>query len=143
MGLFKRRPTVDNTLPDDAWLAAGSDRFETTKSRFFGSPETMRAGAQQAQQRGDLAAAAYFYAKAIDISQTWSFSRPGERPDRLDDDLFTEYADLTELLRGLRPQLNLLGSDLGQAVLYMDHLAKTAAQRSAAVRVIKTTGIKL
>ena len=91
MGLFgKRKLSIDESVDDQTWLINGHTRFDEGKSRFFGSPETMAAGGRQALQDGDLAAAVFYYGKAIDIAQTWSFMKPGERGLALDSQLFDE-----------------------------------------------------
>lgn len=73
MGLFRsRRPEADR-VPMTR-LSEGHARFDRGKGAHFGSPETVRDCGRLAYGRLDYAAAAAYYGKAIDISQTWSSS---------------------------------------------------------------------
>ena len=135
----------ENALPDETWLARGHERFERDKHAYFGSPETMHAGARDALARSDRAAALFFYAKAIDIAQTWSFGRPGERSPALDDTLFSGYVSLVCELLDSRPALNVLSGyneNGNTAGAYMASLARTPVQRQAADTFIARTGMQ-
>lgn len=106
MGRFLRKQekqVIDESVDDQTWIQQGGKRFEAGKSRHFGSPETMRAGGDQALSSGDIAAAVFYYGKAIDIAQTWAGSSPGERPIELDVQLFDAYATTVETIRTRRP----------------------------------------
>lgn len=105
MGLFgsSGKQVIDESVNDQTWIRQGHQRFESGKSRHFGSPETMRDGGDEAASRGDIAAASYYYAKAIDIAQTWANSKPGERPIELDMKLFDAYTTTLESIRSARP----------------------------------------
>jgi hypothetical protein len=108
MGFFSRnKTTIDESVDDQTWIRQGYQRFDRDKGSHFGSPETMRAGGDEAAGRGDLAAAIFYYGKAADIAQTWSSSKPGERPTELDIELFETYATGVETIRTMRP-----GADL-------------------------------
>jgi hypothetical protein len=121
MAFFSKRPTEPPT--DQGWLAAGHQRFERTKGRHFGSPETMAAGGDQAIGKGDLAAAVFFYAKAIDIAQTWSFGTyAGERSVGQDERIFQAYANALEDVKAGHPRADLYGrwnNESGETTLHM------------------------
>ena len=109
MGLFSKRPQEDSAEQDDhAWLYAGHQRFDRDKDRFFGSPETMRRGGEEALSRGDTAAAVFFFAKAIDIAQTWSRSRPHQRGYEDDVILFRLYSNTVGTIRAAHPDADVL-----------------------------------
>lgn len=111
MGLFRRKEDkliIDESVDDQTWIQQGAERFEAGKSRHFGSPETMRAGGDQAASKGDIAAAVFYYGKAIDIAQTWATSRPGERSIDLDAELFDAYATTVETIRTRRPDADIV-----------------------------------
>lgn len=110
MALFgkKGKQVIDESVDDQTWIRQGNQRFEAGKSRHFGSPETMRAGGDQAVAKGDIAAAVFYYAKAIDIAQTWANSKPGERPAELDVELFDVYARTLEAIRHARPNADVV-----------------------------------
>jgi hypothetical protein len=138
------RRAVDDSLPNEEWLAQGHRRFERDKQRYFGSPETMRGGAHDALAGGDRAAALFFFVKAVDIAQTWSFMKPAERPPELDDALFDEYVSLVCELLDARPGLNVLSGyneDGYTAGAYMARLARTPRQQRAVDRFISRTGM--
>ena len=107
MGLFSKKPA--GPVTDQQWLVAGHDRFDRTKGRHFGSPETMAAGGDAATRNGDTAAAVFFYAKAIDIAQTWSTSKPGERSTEQDERLFAVYVSALEDIKQERPDADIVG----------------------------------
>jgi hypothetical protein len=107
MGIFSRRAAPE-PMDDRAWLASGYARFDVGKSRFFGSPETMLQGGLQALRKQDTAAAVYYFAKAIDIAQTWTFTKPGERDTAADIRVFEEYVSAVRFIKTMRPDADLL-----------------------------------
>ncbi len=98
---------AEEPADDSAWIRAAHGRFDAGKSRFFGSPDTMRDGGAVAEQAGDLGAALFFYAKAVDIAHTWVGSKPGQRSLEDDVSLFDVYATALERVHAARP-----GADL-------------------------------
>lgn len=120
MGIFgKRKPFIDESVDDRTWLRNGHDRFDQGKSGSFGSPETMAAGGRQALQNGDLAAAVFYFGKAVDIAQTWSFMKAGERSLALDARVFDEYATALEAIRGQRPEADVVTDWNNENVIYV------------------------
>ena len=100
MGLFRRAPTqdplaprVDASLPDGPWFSASEQVYRDTVDAFYGSPETMASGGDQARQRGDHGAALLFYGKSIDMLHTaygWN-AMQGRQPGPLDDQMVDGY----------------------------------------------------
>ncbi len=80
MGFFnfkKRKPSdvpaseaidpVDNSLPDDEWLARSKARFEQMIKNYYGSCETIGQGGYACYGYGDFGTALFFYQKSIDV----------------------------------------------------------------------------
>lgn len=130
MGWFSKAPKDVGPVTDDQWLSAGSSRYEKQKGSYFGSPETMRAGGEEFLGQGDAAAALFFFAKAIDIAQTWSFARAGERDPRLDQELFGLYLETVKRAMAERPGMDLTrgphSDELSTSGNYMVQLAGIA-----------------
>jgi hypothetical protein len=129
MSLFNKRAQQDfSELNDQAWLLAGHRRYERDRSRFFGSPETMRRGGEEALSRGDTAAAVFFFAKGIDIAQTWSHSRPGERSYENDVILFQLYAEGIGTIKAAHPDADVLSDWVSENGRYTANMMVSVAK---------------
>jgi hypothetical protein len=134
VGLFRRAPTTHSEeqapFTDEQWLASGHQRFDVEKSKYFGSPETMRAGGEQMLATGDEAAAVFFFGKAIDIAQTWINSRPSQRSYEDDLELFGKYVETVQAIRSAHPMADLVSDRYNEnatrSAYYMIQLANTA-----------------
>jgi hypothetical protein len=129
MGLFSKRTREDLTEQHgQAWLLAGHQRFDRGKNRFFGSPETMRRGGEEALSRGDTAAAVFFFAKAIDIAQTWSRNRPHQRSYEDDAILFRLYAEAVATIRAAHPDADVLSDGVNENGRYTANMMVAVAK---------------
>lgn len=61
---------IDNSLPDDEWLARSQARFEQMIKNYYGSCETIGQGGQECYGYGDFGTALFFYQKSIDVLHT-------------------------------------------------------------------------
>ena len=61
---------IDNSLPDDEWLARSKTRFEEMIKNYYGSCETIGQGGQERYGYGDVGTALFFYQKSIDVLHT-------------------------------------------------------------------------
>lgn len=61
---------IDNSLPDDEWLARSNARFEEMVKNYYGSCETIGQGGQERYGYGDFGTALFFYQKSIDVLHT-------------------------------------------------------------------------
>lgn len=61
---------IDNSLPDDEWLACSEARYQTMVQRYYGSPETMAEGGKPCYGFGDFGTALFFFQKSIDMLHT-------------------------------------------------------------------------
>jgi hypothetical protein len=109
MGIFGKR-SLGNPAPEDdsSWLLAGHRTFDRNKSRFFGSPETMRRGGEEALGKGDTATAVFFFAKAIDIAQTWLRNPLHQRTYEENVTLFRLYVDAIAAIKASHPDADVL-----------------------------------
>jgi hypothetical protein len=69
MGFFSKKPEtpVDPTLQPDEWIAASEARYRDKVNAYYGSPETMARGGQEALEIEDFGTAMFFFRKSIDI----------------------------------------------------------------------------
>lgn len=82
MGFFNRKKSkpsvatgpvfdpIDDSLPDDEWLARSKTRFEQIVKNYYGSCETIGQGGQERYGYGDFGTALFFYQKSIDVLHT-------------------------------------------------------------------------
>ncbi len=83
MGFFNRKKSksttgpaskeidpIDNSLPDDEWLAQSKARFDRMIKNYYGSCETIGEGGQECYGYGDFGTALFFYQKSIDVLHT-------------------------------------------------------------------------
>ena len=61
---------IDDSLPDDEWLARSKTRFEQIVKNYYGSCETIGQGGQERYGYGDFGTALFFYQKSIDVLHT-------------------------------------------------------------------------
>jgi hypothetical protein len=114
---------------DRDWLAAGWKRFDSGKGQHFGSPETMSAGGIQALQQGDAAAAVFYFAKAIDIAQTWlgDSNPPYRRTLEQNVRLFGLYVDTIARIRAEYPDADLIGDWVNENGRYTANMMRAVA----------------
>ena len=141
MGLFGRNVKSQPGEQDDqSWLSAGHQRFDRDKARVFGSPETLRHGGEEALGRGDAATAVFFFAKAIDVAQTWSSNRAGQRSSEDDVTLFRLYVDTIRTIRRDHPDADVLSDWCNENGKYtanmMVSVAKNAFQEGMPVEAL-------
>lgn len=91
---------------DEAWLGDGHTRYERKVPKYYGSPETLAAGGDESMSQGDVAAAIFFYAEAIDTAQTRWATETRELSDDLR--LFTAYVDAVSAARTDHPDADLV-----------------------------------
>lgn len=145
MGFFRRDPRAERSrlpanrqaesgmpLSDEEWLAAGHRRFEKEINKYYGSPETMRAGGERMLATGDQAAAVFFFGKAVDMAQTW-LSRPGERTHQDDVELFDLYVRTVEMIRVTRPSADVVSDSYNENATYIVHRMIDVAGAAQAV----------
>lgn len=133
MGLFNKRPKTppnydDPALDDAAWLDAGDDRYRAAVSNHYGSPDTIAAGGDQRSRQGDVAAALYFYEKAIDTLHSiyvCGFDDTGpsgwsRQPSHQDLDIIDRYLDTLRQVRDRRP-----GAPIQNTVREVTHRLRT------------------
>jgi hypothetical protein len=100
-------PVVDDSrLSDGPWLHLGERRYERLLVRLDGPPEAIAAGGHERRRAGDLAAALFFFQKAIDMLHThYGFSGMKDRkPSSADWPLIDAYLGTLAEVRRLRPQ---------------------------------------
>src|SRR5690242_8049668 len=61
---------IDNSLPDDEWLARSEARYKEMVQHRWGSPETVAQGGKVCYGYGDFGTALFFYQKSIDMLHT-------------------------------------------------------------------------
>jgi hypothetical protein len=66
----KEVDSIDNSLPDDEWLARSEARFGQMVKNYWGSCETVAQGGQERYGYGDFGTALFFYQKSIDMLHT-------------------------------------------------------------------------
>jgi hypothetical protein len=95
-----------SSAPDAEWLRDGEQRYERLVARHYGSPETIAAGGHARRQVGDLAAALFFFQKAIDLLHTlYDFSAMKDRrPSEADGPIVDAYLAALAEVRRLHPQ---------------------------------------
>jgi hypothetical protein len=98
-------PHPHDTLSDADWVASGRRRYEALVERHYGSPETIAVGGEHRERAGDVAAALFFYQKAIDLLHTlYDFSGMATRlPSEHDWPLIRSYLHALGQVRRLRP----------------------------------------
>jgi hypothetical protein len=131
MSPFNRQSKGDSIeLDDGAWLAAGHQRFDRDKSHYFGSPETMRRGGEAALNRGDVAAAVFFFAKAIDIAQTWLSNPLHQRTHEDNVTLFRLYVETIATVRSTHPAADVLTDWINENGKYTANMMVAVAKDS-------------
>jgi len=61
---------IDNSLPDNEWLARSEARYKEMVQHRWGSPETVAQGGKVCYGYGDFGTALFFYQKSIDMLHT-------------------------------------------------------------------------
>ena len=141
MSIFgRRKQTTDGPSDGRSWLREAHTRFERGKGSHFGSPETMRLGGDNAMAKGDAGAAMFYYAKAIDIAQTWMNSRPGERSIEDDMALFQSYVNAVRMVLATHRDADVLSDDYNEngttSAHYMVQLTNAARMAGQPTQVL-------
>jgi hypothetical protein len=119
-------------LEDAAWLRSGEDRYRSMISNHYGSPDTIAAGGEKRAQCDDLAAALFFYQKAIDTlhsiyvcglndSGPASWSR---QPSARDHSILDNYLSTLRTVRQIHP-----GAPVGSSVTEVTHRMRTISSQ--------------
>lgn len=137
MGLFRRRTAVpidfdDPALDDASWLGAGRARYESTVHQHYGSPDTIAAGGLQRMNAGDIAAALFFFQKAIDTMHSiyvCGFNDTGpsswsRQPSSRDIGIVDAYLQALSQMRGRRPS-----APVAASVSEVTHRMRTISTR--------------
>lgn len=118
-----RRPAQRRVVVDSgSWLTAGEQRFEHDVSNYYGSPETIARGGVEALERGDTAAALFFFQKSIDLLHTLyvSTGMQTRRPGHRDNPIIDHYLRTLGDIRRIHPD-----SDVTRSVIEVTHRLRT------------------
>lgn len=121
------RPLVnqDDPAQDDAsWLSSAENRYKSSVSNHFGSPDTIAAGGDQSMRGRDPACALFFYQEAIDTLHSiyvcgFNDTGPGSwsrQPSEWDLSIIDRYFEALSSVRALRP-----GAPVEQSVMEVTH----------------------
>lgn len=119
----------DDPVQDDvSWLSGAEDRYKSSVSNHFGSPDTLAAGGDQSMRARDPACALFFYQKAIDTMHSiyvCGFNDTGPRswsrqPSERDLSIIDRYLEALSSVRALRPR-----APVKQSVIEVTHRMRT------------------
>lgn len=101
-----RRSAVDPALPDREWFGASERVYKETIEPYYGSPETMARGGDEAATAGDSGVALLFYRKSIDMLHTaYGFSQmQTRRPSQEDGPILRAFCESLEASLRDHPQ---------------------------------------
>lgn len=128
MGIFSRRRDaahVDESQLDDVeWLDRGRQRYERLISNHYGSPETIAHGGMLRAREGDLAAALFFFQKAVDLLQTHycNMEMSERQPGPADEPILRNFIAALSEIRATRP-----GAPVRASVREVTHRLRTIA----------------
>lgn len=121
----------DPALTDAEWLGSGRSRYESLVSKHYGSPDTIADGGDQRMQLNDLAAALFFYQKAIDTLHSIYLgfgdggpSSWGRQPSSRDHLIMDRYLSALRTVRELRP-----GASVQSSVREVTHRMRTISSQ--------------
>ena len=115
MPFFSRRHRPEpEPLDDAAWLWNGYQRFDQQQGRYNGPPERLAEGGDNELANGNLAAALFMYARAIDRMQT-QYGMLGTRQfGRNDLMIFDTYRTLLQDVLLNHPNAPVASTDINQ-----------------------------
>jgi hypothetical protein len=128
----KRRPR-ENTVPigdtrmlDSDWLTAGAERYENLVVQTPASVEATTAAGVARQRMGDVAAALFFYQKAIDVMQAEYVINDMRRrgPSAADQPPIDRFLSTLALIREQRP-----AAPITTSVLEVTHRLRTISTK--------------